>query len=96
MTAPLLLIDGDNMAHRAYHSIPAAVKGEGGRPINALVGWTNMIAGLWEAEQPRAVYTAWDTLFVQTYRHELWPAYQAGRVFDKELLQQLELLPSIA
>ena len=55
-----------------------------------------MLAGLWEAEQPRAVYTAWDTLFVPTYRHELWPAYQAGRVFDKELLQQLELLPAIS
>ena len=96
MTAPLLLIDGDNMAHRAYHSIPAAIKGEGGRPINSLVGWTNMMMGLWEGEQPRAIYTAWDTLFVQTYRHELWPAYQAGRVFDKELLQQLEILPGIA
>ena len=93
---PLLIVDGDNLAHRAYHSIPKSVKGAGGRPINAIVGWTNMVVYLWETEQPRALFTAWDTLGVETYRHKLWPDYQAGRVFDRAILEQLESLPELA
>jgi DNA polymerase-1 len=93
---PLLIIDGDNLAHRAYHSMPKSLKSKDGRPINAFIGWTNMVMYLWESEQPRSIYVAWDTLSVPTYRHELWPAYQAGRVFDRALLQQLDLLPGIA
>jgi DNA polymerase I len=93
---PLLIVDGDNLAHRAYHSIPKSVKGAGGRPINAIVGWTNMVLYLWETEQPRAVFSAWDTLGVETYRHVLWPDYQAGRVFDRAILEQLGILPLVA
>ncbi len=37
----------------------------------------------------------WDTLTAPTYRHEAFPAYQSGRVFDDALLEQLELLPEI-
>ena len=93
---PLLIIDGDNLAHRAYHSIPKNLKGSQGRPINAIVGWTNMVLYLWESEQPRAIFTAWDTLGVDTYRHKLWPGYQAGRVFDKAIVLQLDWLPELA
>lgn len=95
MDRPLLLIDGDNLAHRAYHSIPGAVRGANGEPINSIVGWTNMLLGLWDVEQPRAVFVAWDTLGIPTYRHKLWPDYQGGRVFDKELIQQLNQLPDV-
>ncbi|MCA9848380.1 MAG: flap endonuclease, partial [Dehalococcoidia bacterium] len=59
--APLLIVDGDNLAHRAYHSTPKTVKGADGRPINAIVGFFGMLANLWAAERPRAVFVAWDT-----------------------------------
>jgi 5'-3' exonuclease len=93
---PLLIVDGDNLAHRAYHSIPKSVKGAGGRPINAIVGWTNMMLYLWDQEQPRAVFVGWDTLGVATYRHELWPDYQGGRQFDRAIIEQLDILPEVA
>jgi DNA polymerase-1 len=93
---PLLIIDGDNLAHRAYHSMPKSLKSPDGRPINAIQGWTNMLMTLWENEQPRSIFTAWDTLFYDTYRHRLWPTYQAGRVFDDAIVKQLDLLPSLA
>jgi DNA polymerase-1 len=93
---PLLIIDGDNLAHRAYHSMPKSLKSPDGRPINAIVGWTNMLVTLWENEQPRSVFTAWDTLFVDTYRHKLWPTYQAGREFDNAIVRQLDQLPVLA
>ena len=93
--APLLIVDGDNLAHRAYHSTPKTVTGANGLPINAVVGFVNMLINLWRNEQPRAVFVGWDTLGVETYRHKLWPAYQSGRVFDREIVQQLELLPTV-
>ena len=93
---PLLIVDGDNLAHRAYHSIPKTVKGAGGRPINAIVGWTNMMLYLWDMEQPRAVFVAWDTLGIETYRHKLWPDYQGGRQFDRAIVEQLDILPQVA
>ena len=93
---PLLILDGDNLAHRAYHSIPKSLKSADGRPINAIVGWTNMVVTIWEAEQPRSIFVAWDTLGVDTYRHKLWPTYQGGRVFDRSIVRQLDLLPGLA
>jgi DNA polymerase-1 len=93
---PLLIIDGDNLAHRAYHSMPKSLRSSDGRPINAIVGWTNMLITLWEKEQPRSIYVAWDTLGVDTYRHKLWPKYQAGRVFDDAIVKQLDQLPLLA
>jgi DNA polymerase-1 len=93
--APLLIVDGDNLAHRAYHSTPKTVTGTNGTPINAVVGFVNMLVILWQKEHPRGVFVAWDTLGVDTYRHKLWPQYQSGRVFDREIVQQLEMLPTI-
>src|SRR5262249_2995391 len=48
---------------------------------------------LYEVERPRAVLVGWDTLGAPTYRQELFPAYQAGRVFDDEIVEQLGVLP---
>jgi DNA polymerase I len=96
MERPLLVVDGDNLAHRAYHAMPKSLKGAGGRTINSVVGWTNMMLTVWDAEAPRGVFVAWDTLDSPTYRHALWPTYQGGRVFDRALLEQLEVLPMVA
>ena len=95
MSKPLLVIDGDSLAHRAYHALPKTIRRAEGLPGNALVGFSNFLLRLWEAEQPRAVLVGWDSLDTPTYRHELFEGYQAGRVFDEELLDQLDLLPEI-
>ena len=92
---PLLAVDGDSFAHRAYHALPKSIRRAEGRPAGAIVGFANMLLRLWDAEEPRAVLVAWDTLTVPTYRHEAFEGYQAGRVFDEELLEQLELLPQL-
>ena len=95
MTRPLLVIDGDSLAHRAYHALPKTIRRAQGRPGNMIVGLSNFLMRLWESEQPRAVVVGWDTLEVPTYRHELFEGYQAGRVFDDALLEQLALLPQL-
>ncbi len=95
MSGPLLVVDGDSFAHRAYHALPKTIKRAEGRPAGALVGFANMLLRLWESESPRSVVVAWDTLEVPTYRHEEFPPYQSGREFDADLLEQLALLPGL-
>ena len=51
VSGTLLAIDGDSLAHRAYHAIPKSIKGNG-RPANALVGFAGFLLRLWDAEQP--------------------------------------------
>ena len=92
---PLLVVDGDSLAHRAYHALPKTIKRAGGKQSGAIVGFTNFLVRLWEAEQPRSVVVGWDTLEVPTYRHEAYEPYQSGRVFDPPLLEQLGMLPEL-
>jgi DNA polymerase-1 len=89
---PLLAVDGDSFAHRAYHALPKSITRGDGRPAGAIVGFSSMLTRLWQAEAPRAVLVAWDTLEAPTYRHEAFAGYQAGRVFDEAILEQLPLL----
>jgi DNA polymerase-1 len=63
--------------------------------LGCVVGFTNMLLRLWQAEDPRAVLVGWDSLGHPTYRNEAFEAYQSGRVFDKPLLEQLEMLPQL-
>jgi len=90
---PLLVIDGDSFAHRAYHALPKTIVRRGKRPAGAIVGFANMLLRLCQAERPRAVLVGWDTLSATTYRHESFSAYQSGREFDDALVEQLDVLP---
>jgi len=92
---PLLAVDGDNLAHRAYHALPSSIRGGDGNPANMIVGFANMLIRAWEAEEPRTVFVAFDTLTVPTYRHELLPTYQSGREFPRDLTDQLDRLPEL-
>ena len=93
MNRPLLAIDGDLFAHRAYHGLPKSICRRGDKGAGAIVGFMNFMLRLYETEQPRAVVVGWDTLDAPTYRHLAFEAYQSGRQFDAELLDQLEVLP---
>ena len=92
---PLLVVDGDSLAHRAYHALPKTFRRAEGRPGNALLGFSNFLVRLWQSEEPRAVLVGWDSLDTPTYRHELFDGYQSGREFDDDLLEQLDLLPEL-
>jgi exodeoxyribonuclease III len=91
---PLLVIDEDSFAHRAYHALPKNIRRDRGRPAGALLGFANQLLRLYRAETPRTVLVGWDTLEVPTYRHEKFPAYQSGREFDDDLVEQLALIPT--
>jgi DNA polymerase I len=83
----LLAVDGDSLAHRAYHALPKSIKS------NAILGFTNFLLRLWDAEHPTAVLVGWDSLDQPTYRHEALPEYQSGRLFEDSIVEQLDQLP---
>jgi DNA polymerase-1 len=95
VTRPLLVVDGDSFAHRAYHGLPKTIVRRGGKGGGAIVGFANFLLRLYESERPRAVLVGWDTLDVPTYRHRAFPAYQSGRQFDAALIDQLNVLPEL-
>ena len=92
---PLLVIDGDSFAHRAYHALPKNIRRNGDRPAGAILGFANLLLRLHREEAPRAVLVGWDTYEAPTYRHEQFAAYQSGREFDDDLIEQLALIPDL-
>jgi DNA polymerase-1 len=90
---PLLIIDGDSFAHRAYHGLPKTIRRAGNKCGGAIVGFANYLLRLYEAEKPRAVIVGWDTLEVPNWRAKEFAPYQGGREFDDEIVDQLNVLP---
>lgn len=94
-TRPLLIIDGDSFAHRAYHGLPKTIRRAGNKGGGAIVGFANYLLRLYEAEKPRAVVVGWDTLGELNWRAREFADYQGGRTFDDEIVDQLDVLPEL-
>jgi DNA polymerase I len=92
---PLLVIDGDSFAHRSYHALPKTIRRSDGKAAGAIVGFANFLLRFFADERPRAVIVGWDSLDAPTERQKLFPAYQSGREFDDDLVEQLNVLPEL-
>ena len=90
---PLLIIDGDSFAHRAYHGVPKSVRRAGGKAGNAILGFANYVLRFVEAEKPRTVFVGWDELSKPNWRAKELSGYQGGRIFEPEIVEQLDVLP---
>ena len=90
---PLLVIDGDSFAHRSYHALPKTIRRSDSKGAGAILGFANFLLRIYADEQPRAVVVGWDSLEAPTKRCEMFPAYQSGREFADELVEQLNILP---
>jgi DNA polymerase-1 len=53
---PLLVIDGDSFAHRAYHALPKTIRRRGNRGGGAIVGFANSLL------RPSPAYDATGTI----------------------------------
>jgi DNA polymerase I len=73
----LFLVDGNNLAYRAYFALPEELATTEGFPTNALLGFTNMLFKLLADYRPKGVAVAWDTHAV--HRKELAPEYKVDR-----------------
>jgi DNA polymerase I len=73
----LFLVDGNNLAYRAYFALPEELATTEGFPTNALLGFTNMLFKLLADYRPKGVAVAWDTH--AAHRKELAPEYKVDR-----------------
>jgi DNA polymerase-1 len=87
------VIDGVSFALRSYHALPKTIRRRGNKPAGPILGFANLLLRLHREERPRAVLVAWDTLEAPTYRHKKFEAYQSGREFDDDLVEQLAIIP---
>src|SRR5215213_10917005 len=73
----LFLVDGNNLAYRAFFALPEELATSEGFPTNALLGFTNMLFKLLVDYRPRGVAVAWDTRPV--HRVEVSETYKIDR-----------------
>ncbi len=84
--AELFLVDGNNLAYRAFFALPEELQTTDGQPTNALLGFTNMLFKLLSDYRPRGVAVAWDTR--PTHRTEIAETYKEGRRPMPDLLRE--------
>ena len=74
----LLLVDGNDLIHRAFHALPPLTTSKTGEMVNAVYGFTNTLLKV-VADQKA---THWAIAFdypAPTFRHEMFDQYKAHR-----------------
>src|SRR3989449_4716480 len=82
----LFLVDGNNLAYRAFFALPEELATSEGFSTNALLGFTNMLFKLLSDYRPKGVAVAWDTRPV--HRAAISGDYKAERRPMPDLLRE--------
>ncbi|MGW1738474.1 5'-3' exonuclease [Nocardia sp. NPDC001965] len=77
---PLLLLDGASLWFRAFYAIPDKITASDGRSVNALRGFTDMVASLVTKHRPARLVVCLDLDWRPQYRVDLVPTYKAHRL----------------
>lgn len=88
---PLLLVDGNSLAYRAFFALPETITTSEGFPTNALYGLAAMMVKMLSEEHPGRVVVAWDPPG-GTFRNDLYDDYKAGRRETPDLLREQKRL----
>src|SRR5467141_3617210 len=84
--AELFLVDGNNLAYRAFFALPEELATSEGFPTGALLGFTNMLFKLLSDYRPKGVAVAWDTRPV--HRAAISQDYKSERRPMPDLLRE--------
>ncbi len=84
--AELFLVDGNNLAYRAFFALPEELATTEGFSTNALLGFTNMLFKLLSDYRPKGVAVAWDTHAV--HRAAISEDYKSDRRPMPDLLRE--------
>ena len=86
----LFLVDGNNLAYRAFFALPEELATTDGQPTNALLGFTNMLFKLLADYRPKGVAVAWDSRPVHraAVAEAAEVVYKEGRKPMPELLRE--------
>ena len=87
----LILIDGSGFIFRAFHALPPMTRPDG-TPVNAVFGFTNMLAKLLKEHAGTHIAVIFDA-GRETFRNRLYEAYKAHRPPPpEELIPQFSLV----
>ncbi len=87
----ILIVDGANSLYRAFFAIPG-LRTSTGTPTNAALGFVNMLVKVMREEGPDRVIVVFDAPG-ETFRHELYDDYKAGRdATPEDLSSQIPLV----
>jgi DNA polymerase-1 len=75
---PLLAVDGPSLLYRAFFALPDSITDAEDRPVNALLGATNLALYTIEEHRPRAVIVCFGAE-AAVYRKDLYAPYHADR-----------------
>jgi DNA polymerase-1 len=86
----LFLVDGNNLAYRAFFALPEELVTSDGQPTGALLGFTNMLFKLLADYRPKGVAVAWDSRPVErrATAEAAGVIYKDGRKPMPELLRE--------
>ena len=81
MATDWMLVDGSSLMFRAFFGLPAtAFKAPNGQPVNAIRGFTEMLARLVVDRKPGAIVVATDRDWRPAFRVEVIPSYKTARL----------------
>lgn len=83
MSGPLLLLDGASLWFRAFYALPESMTAPDGRPVNAVRGFTDMVAALITRTQPSRLAVCLDLDWRPQFRVDAVPSYKAHRVAEE-------------
>ncbi len=87
----IVLIDGSGFLFRAFHGLPPLTRPDG-TPVNAVLGFTNMLWKLLRDNQADYFAVIFDTAR-KTFRNDIYPDYKAHRPPPPdELIPQFDLV----
>jgi DNA polymerase I len=86
----LFLVDGNNLAYRAFFALPEELVTSDGQPTGALLGFTNMLFKLLADYRPKGVAVAWDSRPVErrATAEAAGVVYKEGRKPMPDLLRE--------
>ena len=95
MSGPLLAVDGPFILYRSFFALPTSIVGAERRPVNALLGATNLLLRVVEDRSPRAVVVCFGAEAAE-YRVALYPGYHADRpALPAALAWQFDVAPEL-
>lgn len=91
MPADWMLVDGSSLMFRAFFGLPVtAFKAPDGQPVNAIRGFTDMLARLVADRKPRAIIIATDKDWRPAFRVNVIPSYKTARLERGAMPPELE------
>jgi 5'-3' exonuclease len=77
---PLMLLDAASLYFRAFYGVPETITAADGTPVNAIRGFTDMVARLVTDRRPRRLVACLDLDWRPAFRVDALPSYKAHRV----------------